>query len=88
MATVHTTAKQQSIYESVFKSLQKYPSEAVSYLNFEVSMFDYDEDLQQGYQRLSKTDRQKLHDFFNKESSRTRSKSSPQKAHYRTMALT
>ncbi|MCL1077641.1 hypothetical protein D5R81_06730 [Parashewanella spongiae] len=82
MATVRTPAEHGSIYRFMLKSLQEYPSEAVSYLNFEVSRFDDDENLQQGYQRLSKTDRQKLYDFFNNKSSSTRSNSRTQKAHY------
>ncbi|MCL1079270.1 hypothetical protein D5R81_17640 [Parashewanella spongiae] len=82
MATVRTPAEQQSIYRFMLKSLQEYPSEAVSYLNFEVSMFDSDEGLQECYQLLSKTDRQKLYDFFNKEPSSTRSNSRTREAHY------
>ncbi|MCL1077416.1 hypothetical protein D5R81_05730 [Parashewanella spongiae] len=83
MATVRTSAEQQSIYIFMLKSLQEYPSEAVSYLNFEVSWFDDNEELQQGYQRLSKVDRQKLYDFFNNKSSSTRSDSRTREAHYR-----
>ncbi|MCL1078282.1 hypothetical protein D5R81_03640 [Parashewanella spongiae] len=83
MATVRTPAEQGSIYRFMLKSLQEYPSEAVSYLNFEVSRFDGDENLQQGYQRLSKTDRQKLYDFFNNKSSSTRFNSRTREAHYR-----
>ncbi|MCL1080232.1 hypothetical protein D5R81_09695 [Parashewanella spongiae] len=82
MTTVRTPAEQQSIYRFMLKSLQEYPSEAVSYLNFEVSKFDDDDDLQQGYQRLSKTDRQKLYDFFNNKSSATRSNSRTRETHY------
>ncbi|MCL1076647.1 hypothetical protein L2734_00415 [Parashewanella spongiae] len=82
MATVRTPAEQQSIYRFMLKSLQEYPSEAVSYLKFEVSRFDGDEYLQQCYQRLSKTDRQNLYDFFNNKSSSTRSYSRTQDAHY------
>ncbi|MCL1077878.1 hypothetical protein D5R81_17950 [Parashewanella spongiae] len=82
MATVRTSAEQQSIYRFMLKSLQEYPSEAVSYLNFEVSKFDCDENLQQCYQRLSKTNRQKLYDFFNNKSSSTRFNSRTQDAHY------
>ncbi|MCL1080382.1 hypothetical protein L2734_20000, partial [Parashewanella spongiae] len=66
----------------MLKSLQEYPSEALSYLNFEVSRFDGDENLQQGYQRLNKTDRQKLYDFFNNKSSSTRSNSRTRETHY------
>ncbi|MCL1080146.1 hypothetical protein D5R81_19090 [Parashewanella spongiae] len=82
MATVRTSAEQQSIYRFMLKSLQEYPSEAVSYLNFEVSKFDGDEYLQECYQLLSKTDRQKLYDFFNNKSSSTRSNSRTREAHY------
>ncbi|MCL1078661.1 hypothetical protein L2734_10915, partial [Parashewanella spongiae] len=82
MATVRTSAEQQSIYESVLKSLQEYPNEAVSYLNFKVSKFDNNEELQQCYQLLSKTDRQKLYDFFNKKPSSTRSNSHTRETHY------
>ncbi|RJY11420.1 hypothetical protein D5R81_13275, partial [Parashewanella spongiae] len=82
MATVRTPAEQQSIYRFMLKSLQEYPSEAISYLNFEVSRFDGDENLQQCYQRLSKTNRQKLYDFFNNKSSSTRFNSCTQDAHY------
>ncbi|RJY18952.1 hypothetical protein D5R81_03170, partial [Parashewanella spongiae] len=82
MATVRTPAEQQSIYRFMLKSLQEYPSEAVSYLNFEVSRFDDNEELQQGYQRLSKIDRQKLYDFFNNKSSSTCFNSRTQEAHY------
>ncbi|MCL1079679.1 hypothetical protein D5R81_16720 [Parashewanella spongiae] len=82
MATARTPAEQQSIYRFMLKSLQEHPSEAVSYLNFEVSRFDGDENLQQGYQRLSKTDRQKLYDFFNNKSSATRSNSRTRETHY------
>ncbi|MCL1079904.1 hypothetical protein D5R81_17755 [Parashewanella spongiae] len=83
MATVRTSAEQQSIYRFMLKSLQEYPSEAVLYLNFEVSRFDGDENLQQCYQRLSKIDRQKLYDFFNNKSSSTRFNSRTLEAHYR-----
>ncbi|MCL1079821.1 hypothetical protein D5R81_12260 [Parashewanella spongiae] len=82
MATARTPAEHGSIYRFMLKSLQEYPSEAVSYLNFEVSRFDGDENLQQGYQRLSKIDRQNLYDFFNKKSSSTRFNSRTQDAHY------
>ncbi|MCL1079079.1 hypothetical protein L2734_13075, partial [Parashewanella spongiae] len=82
MTTVRTPAEQQSIYRFMLKSLQEYPSEAISYLNFEVSRFDDNEELQQGYQRLSKTNRQKLYDFFNNKSSSTRFNSRTQDAHY------
>ncbi|MCL1077883.1 hypothetical protein L2734_06810 [Parashewanella spongiae] len=82
MATVRTSAEHESIYRFMLKSLQEYPSEAISYLNFEVSRFDSDENLQQCYQLLSKTDRQKLYDFFNKEPSSTRSNSRTREAHY------
>ncbi len=71
--TLGYTTDQQSIFSYVFKSLQQYPSEAASYLKFEVSRFDDDEYLQQCYQILSSTDRQKLYDFFNKEPSSTHS---------------
>ncbi|MCL1078813.1 hypothetical protein D5R81_12860 [Parashewanella spongiae] len=81
MATVRTPAEQQSIYESVLKSLQEYPSEAVSYLNFKVSKFDDNEDLQQSYQVLSETNKQKLYDFFNTESSPTHSNSHKREVH-------
>ncbi|MCL1077064.1 hypothetical protein D5R81_14650 [Parashewanella spongiae] len=82
MATVRTPAEQQAIYIFMLKSLQKCPSEAVLYLNFEVSKFDDDDDLQQCYQRLSKIDRQKLYDFFNNKSSSTRFNSSTRETHY------
>ncbi|RJY05840.1 hypothetical protein D5R81_18450, partial [Parashewanella spongiae] len=82
MATVRTPAEQQSIYRFMLTSLQEYPSEAVSYLNFEVSKFDGDENLQQCYQRLSKTNRQKLYDFFNNKSSSTRFNSRTRETHY------
>ncbi|MCL1080041.1 hypothetical protein D5R81_18410 [Parashewanella spongiae] len=82
MATVRTPAEQQSIYRFMLKSLQEHPSEAVLYLNFEVSRFDDNEELQQCYQLLSKTDRQKLYDFFNSKSSSTRSYFRTQEAHY------
>ncbi|MCL1079882.1 hypothetical protein L2734_17230 [Parashewanella spongiae] len=82
MATVRTSAEHESIYRFMLKSLQEYPSEAVLYLNFEVSKFDGDENLQQCYQRLSKTNRQKLYDFFNNKSSSTRFNSRTQDAHY------
>ncbi|MCL1079372.1 hypothetical protein L2734_14590 [Parashewanella spongiae] len=82
MATVRTSAEHGSIYRFMLKSLQEYPSEALSYLNFEVSRFDGDENLQQGYQRLSKIDRQNLYDFFNKKSSATRSNSRTRETHY------
>ncbi|MCL1080183.1 hypothetical protein L2734_18835, partial [Parashewanella spongiae] len=82
MATVRTPAEQQSIYKFMLTSLQEYPSEAVLYLNFEVSKFDGDENLQQCYQRLSKTNRQKLYDFFNNKSSSTRFNSRTRETHY------
>ncbi|MCL1077704.1 hypothetical protein D5R81_06900 [Parashewanella spongiae] len=82
MATVRTPAEQQSIYRFMLKSLQEYPSEAVFYLNSEVSRFDGDENLQQCYQLLSKTDRQKLYDFFNNKSSSTCSNSHTRETHY------
>ncbi|MCL1078144.1 hypothetical protein D5R81_09645 [Parashewanella spongiae] len=82
MATVRTPAEQQSIYRFMLTSLQEYPSEAILYLNFEVSKFDGNENLQQCYQRLSKTNRQKLYDFFNNKSSSTCFNSRTQEAHY------
>ncbi|RJY16957.1 hypothetical protein D5R81_08645 [Parashewanella spongiae] len=82
MATVRTPAEHESIYRFMLTSLQEYPSEAVLYLNFEVSKFDGDEYLQECYQRLSKTNRQKLYDFFNNKSSSTRSNSRTREAHY------
>ncbi|MCL1080178.1 hypothetical protein D5R81_19180 [Parashewanella spongiae] len=82
MATVRTPAEQQSTYRFMLKSLQEYPSEAVLYLNFEVSKFDSDEYLQQCYQLLSKTDRQNLYDFFNNKPSSTRFNSRTRETHY------
>ncbi|MCL1076708.1 hypothetical protein D5R81_00445 [Parashewanella spongiae] len=82
MATVRTPAEQQSIYRFMLKSLQEYPSEAVLYLNFEVSKFDSDEELQQCYQLLSKTDRQNLYDFFNNKPSSTRFNSRTRETQY------
>ncbi|MCL1079709.1 hypothetical protein D5R81_16855 [Parashewanella spongiae] len=82
MATVRTPAEQQSIYKFMLESLQEYPSEAVSYLNFEVSKFDGDEYLQQCYQLLSKTNRQNLYDFFSNKSSSTRSNSHTRETYY------
>ncbi|MCL1078453.1 hypothetical protein D5R81_11015 [Parashewanella spongiae] len=82
MATVRTPAEQQSIYRFMLKSLQEYPSEAVSYLNFEVSKFDGDENLQHCYQLLSKTYRQKLYYFFNNKPSSACSNSHTRETHY------